>query len=109
MVKKILHLPVKAKWYLMEEQGIKTEEYREINDYWCKRLMEDPLQVMYCFGDHLQVNPNIRFKSFDGVRMRYGYSKRYMDFGKPTIAVGRGNPEWGAPKDRDVFIINLKK
>lgn len=109
MNKKILHLPVRSKWYLMEELGIKTEEYREINDYWCKRLMEDPLQVIYPFCDITQVNPNIRFKHFDGVRMRYGYTRRFMDFGKPTIKIGRGNPEWGAPQHRDVFIINLKK
>lgn len=108
-MKKILHLPVNSRWYLMIELGIKTEEYREINDYWCKRLMEDPLQVIYPFGDITQANPNIRFKNFDGVRMRRGYTKTFMDFAKPVIRIGRGNPEWGAPKDRDVFIIELKR
>ena len=36
---KILHQPLKAKWYRMIEDGEKTEEYREITPYWMKRLM----------------------------------------------------------------------
>lgn len=34
---KTLHLPLKAKWYEMIENGVKTEEYREwwINNYHC--------------------------------------------------------------------------
>ena len=36
---KILHLPLKAKWYDMQERGEKSEEYREITPYWCKRLL----------------------------------------------------------------------
>ena len=34
----ILHLPVKARWYDMQESGEKPEEYREITPYWVKRL-----------------------------------------------------------------------
>lgn len=105
----ILHLPLKSKWYLMIELGVKKEEYREINDYWCKRLLEDPLQVLYRFGETKQVCTGIRFKQFDTVRLRYGYTKKFMDFNKPTIRIGRGNPELGAPTDRDVFIISLRE
>ena len=32
---KILHLPLKAKWYEMIESGVKTEEYREIEKREC--------------------------------------------------------------------------
>ena len=37
---KILHLPLKAKWYEMQERGEKTEEYREITPYWYQRLYQ---------------------------------------------------------------------
>ena len=30
---KTLHLPLKAKWYEMIDNGIKTEEYREIKQF----------------------------------------------------------------------------
>ena len=38
---KILHLPLKAKWYDMQECGEKPEEYREVTPYWCKRFLKD--------------------------------------------------------------------
>ena len=31
---RILDLPLKAKWYDMQERGEKQEEYREITPYW---------------------------------------------------------------------------
>ena len=49
---KILHLPQKAKWYIMQESGEKPEEYREITPYWCKRLLTKVLNLEYfgCYG-----------------------------------------------------------
>ena len=38
MKKKILHLHLKAKYFNEIKSGIKTEEYRLFNSYWCKRL-----------------------------------------------------------------------
>ncbi len=103
----ILHLPLKSKWYLMIELRIKKEEYRVINDYWLKRLTinrEEALRAWAFCQPEL-----IRFKQFAAVRFRYGYTKQFMDFPKPTIRIGRGNPDWGAPTDRDVFIISWNK
>lgn len=37
---KTLDLVVKGKWYDMIEGGIKKEEYREFNPYWCNRLVD---------------------------------------------------------------------
>ena len=37
---RILYLPLKKKWFDMIVSGIKKEEYREINEYWTKRLVE---------------------------------------------------------------------
>ena len=38
MEKKVLTLTVSKQWYDMIVDGEKTEEYREINGYWVKRL-----------------------------------------------------------------------
>lgn len=46
------------------------------------------------------------FKPFDFVKFSYGYTKRTMTFELKDISIGKGKPEWGAPKE-DVFIIKL--
>lgn len=98
---KILHLPLKAKWYEMQERGEKTEEYREITPYWCKRFTgHDSLLFSYRYG-YEQAN----VKGYTHVLFRYGYTKRCFIHRIDSITIGRGNPEWGAPTDRDVFII----
>ena len=33
-----LRLSLKSKWFEMTKAGIKTEDYREINEYWIRRL-----------------------------------------------------------------------
>lgn len=97
---KILHLPLKAKWYEMQERGEKTEEYREITPYWEKRLaLYDNRGIL--FG----LNPC----GYTHVLFRYGYTKRFFISRIDRILIGRGNPEWGAPTDRDVFIIRHHK
>ena len=35
-----LRLSLKTKWFEMTSANGKTEDYREINDYWCRRLLE---------------------------------------------------------------------
>ena len=100
---KVLDLPLMSQWYLMIELGRKPEEYRETKPYWCKRLLGlDHLLFSYRNG-YQQCNR----KGYTHVRFRYGYTKRTMLFKIKEIVVGRGNPEWGAPTDRDVFIIKL--
>ena len=100
---KVLELPLKSKWYLMIELGKKLEEYRVIKPYWSKRLVghESPL-FSHRYG-YQQAN----VKGYTHVRFRYGYQKRTMLFKIEEIVIGRGNPEWGAPTDKDVFIIRL--
>ena len=46
---------------------------------------------------------------FTHVRFRRGYTKTTMLFEIKRITIGYGNPKWGAPKDRKVFIIKLGK
>lgn len=93
-----LYLPLKKEWYKMIESGEKREEYRETSNYWKSRLMQYSLR--YGVRDYV-------FKPLDDVRFSYGYTKKTITFKIDTITIGRGKPEWGAPTDRDVFIIKL--
>lgn len=128
-LRETLNLPVKKKWYEMIESGIKREEYREINKYWHSR-------IAYCFkwccgmyfkkfdasdfddaeniGNrgycqecenvcHFErINTNYRF-----VRIRCGYTKKYMDFIIKQIKIGVGKEEWGAEPGKRYFVIVL--
>lgn len=101
-----LHLSLKKEWYNMIESGIKTEEYREIKPFWCKRLISDYDESMEGFGAIIFDDKN--FKQYDVVKFSYGYTKRTITFEIENISVGYGNKEWGAP-DKIVFIIKLGK
>ena len=90
---KILDLALKAEWYDLIEKGEKKEEYREIKAYWIKRLT-------------ISESP-IKFKHFDYVRFRYGYTKRIITFKIKEIKIGIGNPTWGGKPNTNVFIIKL--
>lgn len=81
-----LFLPLKKEWYDMIESGEKTEEYREIKEYWLKRLAE---------------------KRFNRVQFSYGYTKRTMSFLCEGIEIGTGNPEWGPEPGKEYFVIKL--
>lgn len=85
---KTLHLVLKREWFDAISSGDKREEYRDITDYWRKRLE----------GKH-----------FDVVKFRNGYRKdaRTMVFRVEKITVGLGLFQWGAPFTEEVFIIHL--
>lgn len=102
---KQLHLPLKAKWFNMQESGEKTEEYREITPYWCKRLLGCD-KALYSYRNNYQ---SCNVKGHTHVLLRYGYTQRCIIRRIDSISIGRGNPEWGAPLDRDVFIIKHHK
>lgn len=102
---KTLCLPLKKEWYEMIESGVKTEEYREIKDYWIKRFSN--------IDRNNPENQDIDWSQwecyrFRRVRFSYGYTKRTMTFELEKITIGKGNPEWGAP-DEYVFIIHIGK
>lgn len=45
--KKILYLSLKKEWYNLIDDGVKTEEYREIKPYWVKRLLSLKKKTKY--------------------------------------------------------------
>ena len=79
----------------MIESGEKTEEYRENKLYWQKRLYKDEGYVTQ------------KFKPYTHVTFSYGYTKRHMTFKIKRIVLSYGNPKWGAPTDKEVFVIAL--
>ena len=107
---KFLHLPVKGKWFDMQESGEKDEEYREIKPYWCKRLAKCDKMLCWMCDDKGQCHlrhglTDINWHKYTHVLLRRGYTDRVIVRKIDSITIGRGNPEWGAPADRDVFII----
>lgn len=106
---KILDLIVKGQWYDMEDSGEKSEEYRDITEYWIKRLavLDDiERKRIHFLGEWHNVDL-AQFKHYTHVRFHRGYTNITMTFAIKEITIGMGNPQWGAPTDREVFIIKL--
>ena len=122
---KVLDLSLKHRWYDMIASGEKTEEYREMKKFYCERLSDyckymdfrvsnttfgcSPtpqcaLEHQMCYGNHVYA------KNYDAVRFHRGQgSPVTMLVECLGISVGKGKPEWGAPEDKEVFIIKLGK
>jgi hypothetical protein len=122
-----LRLSLKTKWFEMTKAGIKTEDYREINKYWCKRLLELDEETEFCVWNELiedLANPNRKhedvyqclsffgamFKKFDINTMTLGYPKstdneRILKLEHKGIEIRTGNPEWGADPGKLYFVI----
>ena len=85
---KILHLTLKKKWFDMIASGEKKQEYREIKPYWSKRLID---------------------KKYDVILFRNGYHKDAPKLLIPLtrIWIGYGKTKWGAPLNKEVFILSL--
>ena len=106
-MKETLQLVLKKKWYDMIASGEKKEEYREIKQYWGKRLTDLP-DGLYLFSYRLGYT-KVPFKEFDNVTFYLGYAKdrTCMSFTIESITIGKGRPEWGADPDKEYFIIKL--
>lgn len=106
-----LHLPIKGEWFEMIRSGVKKHEYRDLTDFYQKRFKIEYLQTTMGkdYFSHVDRFP------FKVLHLTHGYDpngKRGLPYPQlwvhiNEITIGRGNPEWGAPTDRDVFIIHL--
>ena len=87
---RILQLVLKKKWFDMIADGIKHEEYRDINKYWCRRLYECYTDAPGHYGQCQTLNKETgqyefncpchecdvsELKKFDGVMFYLGYAK----------------------------------
>ena len=100
----------------MTKAGIKTEDYREINSYWIKRLTSDfswdvnkyPLKL----NEHKEVlnKGSMKPKEFICNIMTLGYpsndnTERILKLEHKGIEIRTGNPEWGAEPNKLYFVI----
>lgn len=121
-----LQLSLKTKWFEMTKKGIKKEDYREINEYWFKRLIFNYKKVFrYCTGhewDSCQFRDEyikliigkkrtmIAAKPFEYNIMTLGYPKkddssRIFKIKHKGIEIRTGNPGWGAEPNKIYFVI----
>lgn len=101
---KNLQLSLKKQWFEMTKAGIKKEDYREINDYWSKRLFMKPGDS--CGG----MIHGLDVKKFDCNVMTLGYPKstdaeRILKLEHKGIEIRTGKPEWGAEPNKLYFVI----
>lgn len=121
-VMKTLTLSLKRKWFELIRDGVKLEEYRELSEYWIKRLLSCSELCLDELWDHASVFPNsteilnqklsesFSINKFDKLVFTLGYPKagdtsRRLEFKNPKIRIGTGRPEWGAEPGKNYFII----
>jgi hypothetical protein len=115
---KNLQLSLKRQWFEITKAGIKTEDYRNINEYWIKRLvvpMIPDLSVQrvlswICDNDLDLFDKFCSFKHFDTTTLTLGYPKstdidRILTLEHKGIVIGYGKEEWGAEPNKLYFII----
>ena len=117
----------------MIKNGEKPEEYRD-TWCWCTRLLNVDREgygnfQKSCCGDFEDLERNcndslkeftnllknaisdgiFEYRDYDAVCFHRGYTNVTMTFEYEGAYIGFGNPRWGAPKDKEVFIIKLGK
>lgn len=106
---KTLNLILKKKWYDLIKQGIKLEEYRDIKPYYSKKFLYG---CVYCEGEEC-TNKCIDFaiipEKYNIVKLRLGYTDKYMLYYIDKITIGKGKEAWGAEPDKLYFVIRLGK
>jgi len=85
---KILHLRIKKRWFDLIKRGIKRQEYRDIKPYYDVRFFK---------------------KEYDAILFKLGYTKDAPELlmELKDITKGYGFIEWGAPKGKEVYILEL--
>ncbi len=124
-----LRLPVTKNWFEMQKSGIKTEDYREINEYWISRLTKCQIEPSKAKRELLSVGKtmssyiaSIVLKDFTGIPEHFfpksfeenivtlGYPKlddsnKILRFTHKEIRIDYGKEEWGAVPGKLYFVI----
>lgn len=114
-----LILNLKKKWFDMWKSGEKPEDYREMTEYWSKRICKN--YDRFCttiFASQIKTPcfyrekcPHFMPKNYDGIILRCGYpkagdkEKEIIIDTPPTICIGTGKTELGAETDKVYFVI----
>jgi len=126
----VMPLVLKKKWFDMILSGEKTEEYREIKDYWARRFLYSTEQgglewgawvemwedLCHPFNRHNGPGDLMRyfcveFKHFDIIHFKNGYNKNAPEFKIEFngFKVKPGRSEWGAEDGKYYFALQLGK
>ena len=102
----MLILPIKKKWFDMILSGEKKEEYREIKQYYIARFKNETASEWWCnFDGAIKIYPQ---------KIEILFRNRYSSSSPSFKAVceltaGTGKEEWGAEKDKEYFVLKIKK
>lgn len=100
--KSTLHLVLKRRWWNMIASGEKTEEYRDIKDFYINRMCKNN------GGNSQSVKQGERgLIQYEEVCFQLGFTKRSMTFKIKEISIGYGRPEWGAEPNKEYFVIHI--
>lgn len=107
----VLDLSLTYHWYDEIESGRKTVEYREMSDYWRKRLMACRKDCFTLQHDWFcAMCREFRPAPYQAVRFHRGQGgKQTMMYEILSIIIRRGYKQFGAPSNKDVFCICLGK
>lgn len=120
MCEKVLYLPLKKEWFDLIKSGIKKEEYREVNEYWGKRLVDEESMIRDFNSPNFDASILCRdllmkhVRHFDSVVFTLGYpttddTERRIVFKNPKIRIGEGKPEWGAEEGKIYYVITWEE
>lgn len=121
---KTLHLNLKRNWFNMIHSGAKPEEYRELTNYWFKRLFDKYITeadtgkkydnsstyaALAHNSDLIQTSMGIKPIDFDTVTFSNGYAKDRDQFviELKGIEITTGEMVWGAQLRRKYFVLKL--
>lgn len=128
---KTLQLNLKRQWYDMILSGDKKEEYREITEYWTKRIFQEKGKLNYLLfienllhdrftmkldfsltSDDWKLKfPERNLEFHDTITFSNGYAKNRPQFEIELkgIEIREGKTEWGAEKNVKYFVLKLGK
>ena len=89
----------------MIASGEKTEEYRELKDYWIERIAVTHKDFFWEFCPDVAIRPFTHIEFTNG----YGNHRPQMTFECAGIEIGTGKQEWGAEPNTEYFVIKLGK
>lgn len=97
----MLTLPIKRKWFDMIVSGQKKTEYRDISDYWIKRLSSEVERQ----GIKAPFDKGLK------VCIKAGYSKDAPAalLTLRRVDLGPGLPEWGAEPGGEYIRLHIAK
>ncbi len=90
----MLIFPLKKEWYEKIKNGEKTIEYREVKDYWTRRLFPNDLY------DYSEIEPRRCY-------LQLGYTRNRLLAWITKVEVVRGN-ETDLRIDKPVYAIHFK-